>query len=94
MEKTLSQMARELGVSLSYLCQVKSGRRPPSAKLCENFIRLYGIEFKQPLKQHNGGSVWESNPPKTLLVPRNGFEVREAHRDSNAPPKWYCRLSQ
>ncbi len=32
-----------------------------------------------------GGSVWESNPPKTLLTPPNGFEVRKAHRDSSAP---------
>jgi len=33
-----------------------------------------------------GGSAWESNPPKTLLMPPNGFEVREAHRDLSAPP--------
>jgi len=32
-----------------------------------------------------GGSAWESNPPKTLLMPPDGFEVREAHRDSSAP---------
>ena len=32
-----------------------------------------------------GGGVWESNPPKTLLTPLNGVEVREAHRDSSAP---------
>jgi hypothetical protein len=32
-----------------------------------------------------GGSAWESNPPKTALLPPNGFEVREAHRDSSAP---------
>ena len=37
------------------------------------------------VKQKGGGSVWESNPPKTLLTPPDGFEVREAHRDSNAP---------
>lgn len=36
-------------------------------------------------KFERGGSVWESNPPKTLLMPPNGVEVREAHRDSNAP---------
>ena len=40
---------------------------------------------KQTVKQNTGGSVWESNPPKTLLVPPNGFEVREAHRDLYAP---------
>jgi hypothetical protein len=32
-----------------------------------------------------GGSAWESNPPKTSSMPPNGFEVREAHRDSSAP---------
>lgn len=34
-----------------------------------------------------GGSEWESNPPKTLLMPLNGFEAREAHRDPVAPPQ-------
>jgi hypothetical protein len=33
----------------------------------------------------NGGSAWESNPPGTRKAPRNGFEVREAHRDLSAP---------
>ena len=33
----------------------------------------------------NGGSEWESNPPKTLFMPLNGFEAREAHRDPVAP---------
>ncbi len=35
--------------------------------------------------RNSGGSAWESNPPKTLLMPPNGFEVREAHRDPSAP---------
>ena len=34
---------------------------------------------------NSGGSAWESNPPKALFMPPNGFEVREAHRDSSAP---------
>jgi len=33
----------------------------------------------------NGGSEWVSNPPWTLEVPINGFEVREAHRSLLAP---------
>ena len=37
------------------------------------------------LLTESGGSGWESNPPKTLLMPHDGFEVREAHRDSTAP---------
>lgn len=32
-----------------------------------------------------GGSEWESNPPRTLLMPLNGFEAREAHRSPVAP---------
>ena len=28
----------------------------------------------------NGGSVWESNPPRTFCAPRNGFEDREPHQ--------------
>jgi hypothetical protein len=43
-------------------------------------------KIRQSDKQKTGGSVWESNPPKTLLMPPNGFEVREAHRNSDAPP--------
>jgi len=39
----------------------------------------------ESVKQIGGGSVWESNPPKTFPMPPNGFEVREAHRDSTAP---------
>ena len=45
-------------------------------------------KVKQIVKQKRenvGGSAWESNPPKTILMPPNGFEVREAHRDSTAP---------
>ena len=29
----------------------------------------------------DGGSAWESNPPRACLEPDAGFEVREAHRD-------------
>jgi len=68
-QKSLRQLAREIGVSESYLSQVKNGKRPPSQKVISK----------------TGGSVWESNPPKTLLMPPDGFEVREAHRGSYAP---------
>ncbi len=27
-----------------------------------------------------GGSAWESNPPRTVLTPYTGFEVREPHQ--------------
>jgi transcriptional regulator with XRE-family HTH domain len=32
-QKSLRQLARELGVSQSYLSQIKSGKRPPSEKV-------------------------------------------------------------
>jgi len=54
----------------------------------EKLIRLT-LELKQVkdwLKKYHsenikkceeiGGSAWESNPPKTLLAPHTGFEVR------------------
>jgi hypothetical protein len=32
----------------------------------------------------NGGSAWESNPPRTLDAPHTGFEVRGTHQDPSA----------
>ena len=75
-QKSLRQLAKEIGVSESYLSQVKNGNRPPSQKVISKFNKVIS---------KNGGSVWESNPPKTLLMPPDGFEVREAHRGSYAP---------
>jgi hypothetical protein len=40
---------------------------------------------KEEKRIESGGSVWGSNPPKTLCMPPDGFEVREAHRDLDAP---------
>ena len=42
--KSLRQLAKELGVSASYLSQVKNGKRPASAKVLSI--------FKQNVKQH------------------------------------------
>ena len=42
-------------------------------------------DVKQTIKQNIGGSAWESNPPKTGLLPPNGFEVRGTHRGTFAP---------
>ena len=33
----------------------------------------------------NGGNVWESNPPRMVLAPSTGFEVREGHQSPCAP---------
>lgn len=39
------------------------------------------------VKKKERGSRWESNPPKTVLPPRNGFEDRETHRDLATPKR-------
>ena len=86
-KKSLRQVARELGVSASYLSQVMNGKRPASERVSKALcIQMLSKSVKQTVKQKLGGSVWESNPPKTLLVPPDGFEVREAHRNLSAPP--------
>lgn len=36
------------------------------------------------LENKNGGSAWESNPPRTLDAPHTGFEVRGTHQDPSA----------
>jgi transcriptional regulator with XRE-family HTH domain len=42
-QKSLRQLAKELGVSASYLSQVKNGKRPPSAKV----LSIFGQSVKQ-----------------------------------------------
>jgi hypothetical protein len=51
------------------------------------FLEHFQDAKKQRLAkiEKHGGSGWGSNPPKTLLMPLNGFEARGAHRDSTAP---------
>ena len=97
-QKSMRALAKELSVSPSYLSQVMTGKRPASKKVLSKLEEELSVNVKQSVKQvvgensvscnpkiEAGGSVWESNPPKTLLMPPNGFEVREAHRDSYAP---------
>ena len=96
--KSIRVIANELGVSTSYLSQVMNGKRPASKKVLSKLEKNMSISVKHSVKQHiggntgyylyksdTGGSAWESNPPRTLLTPPNGVEVREAHRDSSAP---------
>ena len=49
-QKSLRQLARELGVSASYLSQVKNGKRPASQKLTDS---LSTLSVKQSVKQHD-----------------------------------------
>ncbi len=48
--------------------------------------RVNQLSGESDARKEAGGSEWESNPPRTLLMPHNGFEAREAHRDPVAPP--------
>jgi transcriptional regulator with XRE-family HTH domain len=97
-KKSLRTIAKELGVNASYLSQIMNGKRPASKKVLSKLEQQLSVGVKQSVKQigggkgytynkqiESGGSAWESNPPKTALLPPNGFEVREAHRDSSAP---------
>ena len=47
-QKSLRQLAKELGVSASYLSQVRNGKRPASQKLIDS---LNPISVKQNVKQ-------------------------------------------
>jgi len=71
---------------------VRLGANPQG--LIQRFPPTIYLETNNPLSMDGllsgvlskfGGSGWESNPPKTLLMPHDAFEVREAHRDSTAP---------
>ena len=68
---------------LSALHNLKNNSRLISLELFPEKIVSFPCLFSR--KTIPGGSVWESNPPKACLIPPNGFEVREAHRDSSAP---------
>ncbi len=55
-QKTLSQLARELGVSVSYLSQVRSGKRPASKRVAEA-MSLEGLSsVNQYVDGAGGGS--------------------------------------
>ena len=49
---SLRQLASQLGVSASYLSQVKNGKRPPSQKLLSNSDIRHMLTVKQNVK-HN-----------------------------------------
>jgi DNA-binding transcriptional regulator YdaS (Cro superfamily) len=58
-EKSLRQLARELGVSASYLSQVKNGKRPPSQKVAAVLDSTNIMEsVKQSVKQLTVDKTW------------------------------------
>jgi len=74
------------------LCQYPETERVKPGQWGVGVAEALGKELLNSLKQNTGGSVWESNPPKTLLVPPNGVEVREAHRDLYAPSRYHLSI--
>ena len=46
-QKSLRQLAKELGVSHSYLSQVRHGKRPPSAKVVSKVVSKMVSNVKQ-----------------------------------------------
>jgi len=79
-QKSLRQLAKELGVSHSYLSQVKHGKRPASAKVVSKMVSIFSPEIIDACVSNSynrvaGGSAWGSNPPETCLMPPNGFEA-------------------
>ena len=57
-KKSLRQLAKELGVSPSYLSQVKNGKRPPSKKLLSKTETIYdGLQLRlgMNLRSYNKG---------------------------------------
>lgn len=72
-QKSLRAMAKELGVSASYLSQVKHGKRPPSEKVLSNSPNLLNeLALNGDLK---------SVRPHSLC----GFESRPRQSKSNSP---------
>ena len=54
--KSLRQLAKELGVSASYLSQVRKGKRPPSKKV----LSIFGGSVKQNSKANQIQKVKQS----------------------------------
>jgi transcriptional regulator with XRE-family HTH domain len=61
-EASLRQLAKDLGVSASYLCQVKNGKRPASGKLLRRVLsnserevlsKVLSISANPPVVRHN-----------------------------------------
>ena len=55
-QKSMRQLARELGVSHSYLSQVKHGKRPASAKVVSKMVSNDRQNGKQNLDSHIANS--------------------------------------
>ena len=68
-QKSLRQLAKEIGVSASYLSQVKNGKRPASNKL------LRSIGFTESVKQNVGQNVKQSTHRVIAPDKRNSYNI-------------------
>ncbi len=64
--------------------------RKPGIPTMQMQSRKQGVTFLEAvevdlLSRRGGGNVWESNPPRMVLAPDAGFEVREGHQSPSAP---------
>ena len=88
-QKSLRQLARELGVSHSYLSQVKHGKRPASQKVVSKMVSN-GNESAfdtSPLNSYNLLSAGESSSGRTA----DSGSVREGSNPSS-PAKLMRRI--
>ncbi len=79
-QKSLRQLARELGVSPSYLSQVKSGVRPASQRLLNMLSSV----------NHNNDNLWY-NPdtmPSCVVVARGTLDPLALVRIQARQPFW------
>ena len=72
-QKSLRQLAKELGVSASYLSQVKSGKRPASDKLEK---ALGNLSVKQNVKQN---VIMATNYPCVAHAHGGVLELADRH---------------
>ena len=81
-QKSLRQLAKELGVSASYLSQVKNGKRPANQKVLSKVLSNHGQSGKQNaiiLSRFACGGVSE-------LVDEHDLGSCAARRGGSSPP--------
>ena len=69
MKTSLKQLAKQLGVSSSYLSQVRHGVRPASAKLLSNtdVVKLLNIKHGVDVKTLTSYNVARSCPSSSMV---------------------------
>jgi DNA-binding transcriptional regulator YdaS (Cro superfamily) len=93
MKKTsLRQLARQLGVSPSYLSQVKNGKRPPSQKLLSNADIRHMLTVKQNVKREVDVNTSKSYNLNTWQR-SSGVEQRTHNPKLDVPKSFFtCKI--